>query len=172
MNKSDKMIEDKIATLADYVGRDFMRLARELKELQDIRPDVFIQVVDKIELGRRTAFALARIGRIFSDLGIPDEQLNKIGWAKLNRIGGHLNEENAEQLLELAEHHTYRELDLILKGEEPVEGTKVMLLYLPEADHARVTQLMMEHGAKPSPNGGLTGKEAALMSLLSTHSTT
>lgn len=167
MTISDKTIDDKIAILADYVGRDFMRLARELKELQDIKPDMFIEVVDKLELGKRTAFALARIGRIFGDFDVPDEQLNRIGWAKLNRIGGYLNEENAAHLLSMAESHTYHQLDLILKGQEPVEGTKVMLLYLAEADHIRLSQLMMQHGAKPSPNGGLVGKEAALMAILS-----
>lgn len=167
MTNSKTSLDAKIDVLADYVGRDFMRLARELKELQDLRPDAFMEVVERLSLGRRRAFALARIARLFSELDIPDDQLHRIGWTKLNLIGSHLDAENAQHLLALAESHTAHELDLVLKGKKPVEGAKVMLLYLPEADHAYLSKLMVEHGAKPNPNGGLTGKEAALMNLLS-----
>lgn len=167
MTNSKTSLDAKIDVLADYVGRDFMRLARELRELQDIKPDVFVEVVERLQIGKRRAFALARIARLFSELGIPDDQLHRIGWTKLNRIGGHLDADNARHLLSLAENHTAHELDLILKGSKPIEGAKVMLLYLPEDEHARLSTLLIKHGAKPSPNGGLADKESALMKMLS-----
>lgn len=166
MNDNDPYIDDKIATIADFVGRDFMRLARELRQVQEQRSEIFIEVAEQVGIGRRKAFALARIARIFEDLGIPDERLNRIGWAKLNRLSGHLDEDNAEQLLSLAEESTAYGLDAVLKGEQPIDGAKVLLLYLPEAVHDRFQTLLIKHGAKPKANGGLADKEDALMSLI------
>ena len=166
MTKENAYLDDKIALIADFVGRDFMRLAKELQQVQEQRSDMFIEVADRVGIGRRKAFALARIARIFIDLDIPDERLNRIGWAKLNRISGHLNEDNAIHLLALAEEDTFYELDSILKGKQPVGEAKVLLLHLTEADHAYLCKLLLEHGAKPTGNGGLSGKEEALMNLL------
>ena len=114
MTKEDPYLDDKIAIIADFVGRDFMRLAKELQQVQEKRSDMFIEVAERGGIGRRKAFALARIGRrkafalariarLFDDLDIPDEQLNRIGWAKLNRISGHLDEDNSVHILSLAE---------------------------------------------------------------------
>ncbi|MBB5045265.1 hypothetical protein [Shinella fusca] len=167
MTKEDPYLDDKIAIIADFVGRDFMRLANELQQVQEQRSDMFIEVAERVGIGRRKAFALARIARLFEDLDIPDEQLNRIGWAKLNRISGHLDEDNAVHLLSLAESNTFYELDAILKGKQPIDGAKILLLHLKEADHARLYKLLVEHGAKPTGNGGLSGKEEALVNLLS-----
>lgn len=166
MTNKDPYINDKIATIADFVGRDFMRLARELRQLQEQRSDIFVEVAEQIGVGRRRAYALARIARIFEHLGVPDERLNRVGWAKLNRLSGHLDEDNAEQLLSLAEETTAYGLDAVLKGEQPIDGAKVLLLYLPEAVHDRFQALLIQHGAKLKANGGLADKESALMSLI------
>lgn len=167
MTKEDPYLDDKIATIADFVGRDFMRLAKELRKVQEQRPDIFAEVAEQVGIGKRRAYALARVARIFDDLDVPDERLNRIGWAKLNRLSGHLNEDNAEQLLSLAEETTVYSLDAVLRGEVPVAGARVVLLYLPEAVHDRFQALLVKHGAKPKANGGLTGKENALMGLIS-----
>lgn len=158
--------KEKTALIADFVGRDFMKLARELWQLQEQKPDIFTKVVDQVGIGRRKAFALARIARLFDELGVDDERLNKIGWAKLNRISGHLEPDNAEQLLILAEENTAYGLDAILKGEQPIKEGKFMLLCLPETDHKRLCMALIDHGAKPAINGGLSGKEAALIHIL------
>nr|WP_145959197.1 hypothetical protein [Rhizobium sp. ACO-34A] len=166
MTNKDPYLDEKIATIADFVGRDFMRLARELLQLQEQRSDMFVEVAEQVGIGRRKSFALARIARIFNDLNIPDERLNRIGWAKLNRISGHLDEDNALHLLALAEDYTFYELDAILKGKQPVDGAKVLLLHLPEDIHSRFREVLIKHGARPTASGGLSGKERALANLL------
>ena len=157
---------ERVAVLADYVGKNFMMLARELKQLQDEKPDLFMPVVKQLGMGRRRAFALARIARIFECLKVPDARLNAIGWTKLNRIGTDLDEDNAEVLLSLAETHTAHKLDLILRGTVPADGARVAVFYLPEEDHARLTKLLTQYGAIVGPNGGITNKERALSRFL------
>ncbi|NGO62456.1 hypothetical protein G6N76_02125 [Rhizobium daejeonense] len=166
MSSTHPYTADKAALLADYVGRDFLRLARELRRVQEQRSDLFIEVAEEIGLGRRKAFALARVARIFDDLDIDDLRLNKIGWAKLNKVSSRLNEDNAERLLTLAEEHTSHQLDSVLKGELPVDGARVVLLYFTEEDYALLSKRLLEHGAQLSSNGGIAGKEQALMSLI------
>ena len=75
MTNKDPYLDEKIATIADFVGRDFMRLARELLQLQEQRSDMFVEVAEQVGIGRHKSFALARIARIFNDLNIPDERL-------------------------------------------------------------------------------------------------
>jgi hypothetical protein len=166
MTTKDPYIDDKVAIIADFVGRDFMRLARELRQVQEQRSDLFVEVAKLLGIGQRRAFALARVARLFDELHVPDERLNKIGWAKLNRISGHLDEGNAEQLLSFCEKLTSHGLDVVLKGEQPVDGAKVVLLYLPEEVHDRFRALLLMHGAKPTVSGGLANKEQALASLI------
>lgn len=166
MSNMNPYTADKVALLADYVGRDFLRLARELRRVQEQRSDLFIEVAEEIGLGRRKAFALARVARVFDDLDIDDQRLNKIGWAKLNKISRHLAAHNAEQLLKLAEDHTSYQLDAVLKGELPVGDARVVLLYFTEEDFALLSKRLLEHGAQLSANGGIAGKEQALMKIV------
>lgn len=165
MMNNNSYMEDKVTIIADYVGRDFMKLARELRELQLTKSDVFLEVAKKVGLGERKAFALARIARIFDELNVPDLRLNKIGWAKLQRISSYLDEDNAETLLSLAEEQTDHELSLSLRGESPIAGAKVMVLYLPEDVHSSFRNLLIKFGAKPTSTGRLVGNDEALKRL-------
>jgi len=49
-----------------------------LREIQDEHPDDFVSVARKLKIGRRKAYALARIDRRFHDLGIAPEVTKQI----------------------------------------------------------------------------------------------
>ena len=166
MNRKVSFIEDKAEVIANYIGYDFLNLAEELRDLQDAKPDIFMTVVKMAGLSTRKAYALARISRQFDDLGVPDERLHAIGWTKLQVIGRHLTEENADYLLNLAEHNTVHDLEALLRGERLIEDARVMVLYFSPEEHDLVRGALIRHGAVANGKG-LLKKEAALIALIS-----
>jgi hypothetical protein len=165
MKKKDQSFEGKVEVIANYIGINFIHLAKELRELQEAKPDIFLKVAKMAGLSSRKAYALARISRQFDDLGVPEERLQALGWTKLQIIGRYLSGDNAESLLQLAEQNTVHELESRLRGEPPVEDARVMVFYFSPQDYERLKAKLVKHGAIVSGKG-LLKKEAALMALV------
>lgn len=165
MSNNDLSLEAQVEIIASFIGDNFLRLAKALREIQDEQPDIFLKVVELVGISRRKAYALTRINRQFDDLGVPEERLYYIGWTKLQIVGRYLTNENAEYLLKLGERLTSHDLEARLRGEIPVKNARVVMLYLAPADYARLRTALLKHGAIPSGKG-LIEKEAALMTLI------
>jgi len=165
MNTEEKILAENIQFIRREIDVDLMRVARVLRGIQQERPSEFVAIARKAGVARRRAYALARIAQQFESLGIPDRQLQALGWAKLEMIGRHLTKSNVGQLLELAETHRLHELDAILRGECPVRRARTMILHLSQRDDAVFRRWLVFFGAQPS-GGGLTHKERALRQLL------
>lgn len=163
MEEKSTTASPKAEFIADLIGDNFLRIAKGLQELQDEKPDIFLEVAGLAGLSERKAYALSRLARQFGDL--PEGRLYKIGWTKLQIIGRYLTDENRERLLELAGQHTAHDLEVILRGEEPVEDAKVVRFYLALSDHTRLRAALLKHGAVVSGNG-LANVEPALMALV------
>src|SRR5690606_31170823 len=166
MTKKDLSFDEKVEFIANFIGDNFLRFARALRELQDEQPDILLKVAELAGLCNRKSYALARISRQFDDLGASEERLYSIGWTKLQIIGRYLTEDNGEYLLQLAELNTAHDLEALLRGETPVEDAKVVQFYLSANDYKRLRSKLVTHGAVVSGNG-LAKKELALMKLLS-----
>ncbi|QDB99296.1 hypothetical protein [Mesorhizobium sp. 8] len=67
--------------------------------------------------------------------------------------------------MELAEQNTSHDLEVLLRGETPVEDALVVQLYLTLKDHKRLRAALVKYGAVVSGNG-LSKTEAALMALV------
>ncbi len=149
------------------LGDGLMVAARLLRDLQRDQPADFVRLAEIAGVNRRRAFAMARIGRLFDQRGVPDSRLDQLGWAKLDIIAPHLSDsgDNLEDLLRQAETLRQHELKAYLRGEvfEPDTGT--MILNLPSAQDSRLRSLLMQFGAMPSGNG-LIHKEQALAAIL------
>jgi hypothetical protein len=163
MPKYKSALDEKAEFIASLIGDNFLRLAWALRELQDTQPDIFLKVVDLVGLSPRKAYALTRIARQFDN--VAEERLHFIGWSKLTIIGRYLTENNIEYLLQLAEENTSYDLQVRLRGETPIEGAKVVQLYLAPDNHKRLKTALMKHGAVASGNG-LAKMESALMALV------
>jgi hypothetical protein len=122
-----------------------------------------MKVVGLVGLSPRKSYALARIARQFD--GVPEERLYVIGWTKLVIIGRYLTDDNLEHLLQLAQQNTARDLEILLRGETPIEDAKVVQLYLAPNDYQRLRAALIKYGAVQSGNG-LIKVEAALMALV------
>lgn len=163
MSENKSTLNEQAELIAGFIGDRFLRLAWALRELQDEQPGIFLKVVGLVGLNSRKAYALARIARQFD--GVPEERLYFIGWTKLVIIGRYLTDDNLEHLLQLAQQNTAHDLEVLLRGETPIEDAKVVQLYLAPNDYQRLRAALIKHGAVTSGNG-LIKMEAALMALV------
>ncbi|WP_137113830.1 hypothetical protein [Mesorhizobium sp. GR13] len=165
MATSDVSLQKKVDIAASFIGDNFLRVAKALRKLQDDDPEIFLKVAESLGISRRKAYALARIDRQFTELGVEENRLYVIGWSKLQIVGRYLIGENAEYLLQLAEQNTSHDLEILLRGETPVEDAKVVQLYLAAEDYKRLRATLKKYGAVVSGNG-LAKTEIALMALI------
>ncbi len=114
----------------------------------------------------RTARYPANIDRAYRYLRVPRHRLISIGWTKLAMLADVIDQKNCEELLTLAETFTIQESALILRGREPVEGTRCVLLYLTPPEYAVFETAVVTHGGARTGRG-LFNKEAALIKALS-----
>ena len=149
----------------EMIGDHFLEAARYLREIQDEHPENFVSVARKLKIGRRKAYALARIDRHFHDLGIAPDRLRRIGWTKLQIIASRIDEVNHEELLDLAETHSAYELKKLMDGEEPDPDARCVVLYL-APDQYEIFQLAITAYGGVKSGKGLGDKEAALTEAL------
>ena len=148
------------------VPADFLPLARHLRKWQDTDPEYMPVVAALDGIGRRTAYALARIDRVFGHLPVSREQLLQIGWSKLAILAPYVDDANYQELLDLAEEVTSWELETLLRGGEVSAGTRCMILRLSPDQFDIVEQVLLKYGALRSGRG-LVGKESALVNAFS-----
>jgi hypothetical protein len=144
---------------------EFIELAALLHKLQETEPDDFKTLVSIPQLGRRKGYYLVEIHRAFGDYKDVSPRLNKIGWTKLQIIASHVTPDNLEALLTLAETHTAKNLEAIMRGDQPIIGGRSVLLLFTQEQFAVFSEAILEHGA--TANGqGFIQKETALVSAL------
>ncbi len=156
---------DKALGLSFDVDDNFLDLGRALRRLLHRDPGLFQQIVNKSHLGRRKAYYLVEVSRIFDPLPIPRSRLRKIGWTKLQLIGKHINPDNMEDLLQLAESLSAERLERAMRGEETAEGTRCVLMYFTPKQYAEFKHALVMNGAMESGRG-LVDKEKALINAL------
>jgi hypothetical protein len=153
MATPDISLQKKVDIAASFVADNFLKVAKALRELQDDNPEIFLKVAESLGISRRKAYALARIDRQFTDLGVERNRLHFIGWSRLQIVGRYLTDENAEYLLQLAEQNTSHDLEILLRGETPIEDAKVVQLYLAAEDYKRRRAALTTYGAMVSGDG-------------------
>ena len=158
MLSSSKSVEQNFVTLADL-----------LYELSLTDPEAFQILLQSPNLKRRKGYYLAEIGKHVSQANISKQilkaSLSAIGWTKAQIIARHLNTHNWSDLIACATTHTARDLKLQMKGIEPLEKTKTVLLSLSPKDHKLLVEALLNHGASSSGNGH-ANKETALMKMV------
>lgn len=156
--------------IGEALNGSMMTAARTLREIRDRQSQDLAEVAKRAEISLRKAHALARIATIFDSRGLPNQRLERIGWAKLDILGGHIADDgrNLETLLSLAEQYSQLELKRRLQqGTVPESRHASMLLHLPEAQDRRFRRLLTRFGAK-TMGKGLAYKEQALIALMDT----
>lgn len=163
MSKTSKNELAEIA--ADLKQRRFLRAAKFFRTLQDTEPSEVGEVAQLIVVSRRQAFYLAKVHRVFSELGVSSERLEAIGWTKLKILARRINASNCELLLDMAETCTARQIKFFVRDKLPVPGERCVTLYFTPNQHAVFETAVLAHGGAKSGKG-LMGKEAALIKAL------
>ncbi len=159
---------DRAIALAEDVDDNFLELGKALRQLNDRDPDLFQKVYNKTKVGRRLAYYLVEISRVFDPLPVPRSRLKKIGWTKLQLIGKHVNANNLDDLLELAETNSTKALERQLRGEKPLGNSHCVLMYFSPQDFEELEEALVEHGATRLKirRGAMQGREEALLHLI------
>ena len=165
MTISTEDLFDKAMALSGDVDDNFLELGKALRQLQDRDPDLFHKIVAKSNLGRRKAYYVVEVSRIFDPLPVPRARLRKIGWTKLQLIAKHVDASNLEDLLKLAESENTKELKRRMKGEKPMGNAHCVLMYFTPKQYAELEAALLKNGATRSGRG-LVDKEEALINAL------
>lgn len=152
-------------TIANAMSKDFLTLARRLREVQDFDPDMFSQVIKAAGIGKRRAYALIQIDNCFRKLDFDRDRLLGVGWAKAVILARHVGQQNCEKLLSLAEEHTVHNLAVFLSGGAPNAKQRVVLLYFSTEEYELFEQMVRFFGATREGRG-LAGKEQALVAVM------
>ena len=151
--------------LISRLDDSFLELGSLLRQLQETSPHDFKALISTAQLRRRKGYYLVDIDRAFGGNEQLRPRLNKIGWTKLAMIAKHVTQDNREDLLQLAEAHTARNLQAIMRGDEPIIGGRVILLHFTGEQFAAFSKAILAHGAIQNGDGFI-GKEMALIDAL------
>jgi hypothetical protein len=155
----------KALELAAQGDEAFLELAKALRQLQDRDPELFNKAMQKAKLGRRKAYYLVDVSRGFDGLPIPKSRLRKVGWTKLGMMAKHVDKANVEEWIELAENHTTKQLETLLRGEEAPDNSHCVLMYFTPEQYAELEQILLRNGGARSGRG-IQNKETALLRAL------
>lgn len=108
---------------------------------------------------------MVRVNRTFRQLRIDENHLVALGWPKLIILVDHISLGNRQQLLELADKVTAKELASILGHRFT---TKRMVLRLTQDQYRVLAEAILAHGGVRSERDPdvLSGKEEALVQAL------
>ncbi len=166
----DKKTDIEIDLMASLAGAGLFRAAQNLREIEDEHPEQFPLIAKLLGMECRDASMLARVARIYKELEIEKARLTSLGWPKLVVLSEHIEYSNKREFLELAEKTTARDLARIL-SQQPA-GTRPVVFYFDDEGYHRLEQSLLAHGARRRRRSweGLSGKEAALLRMLSSGS--
>ena len=145
----------------------FLDFARALRRLRDYSNDLFHKLVRELGISQRKAYYLVDVAARTDGLAIPDKRLVAIGWTRLAIVAPHLTRDNAEELIGLAEANTARDLETLMRGEDPGGNERCVQLYLGARQYALYRDAILAHGGK-AVGRGLVGQERALMRIIAT----
>ncbi len=164
MATNQEMVE-RIKTLAGAIDETFLELGRILKTLQDSNQEDFNAAIASSGLGRRKAYYLVAIDRVFSRIPAPKPRLQKIGWTKLALLTTRIDKTNFAEMLRAAERHTAKELEAWLAGERPEGKKRAFLAYL-DSESYEVLEIAFARVGGVKHQRGYSNKGAALSALV------
>lgn len=165
MPLSTEDLYDRAKTLSKDVEDNFLDLGRYLRQLQDRDPKLFSDLWQKTALGRRKAYYLVEVSKVYDPLPIPRSRLKKIGWTKLQLVARVINKDNWQELLETAEQYPTKQLEKLMKGEKAMQNAHCVLMYFSPKQYKDLEEELLKNGGERSGRGILR-KEEALMRLI------
>ncbi|MFD0848626.1 hypothetical protein [Sphingosinicella xenopeptidilytica] len=151
--------------LIDHSKSRLLETASLLRKVRDENRDEFRSVATKLRMRLRKAYHLAQIDEALSDMDIPAERMQRLGWTKLSILAAYGKKETIDDLLDVAEDCTAHELKMYIHKGGIDPGGRTVVLHFDKEQYALLEEALRAKGAEPHPRG-LLGKEAALMRLV------
>lgn len=155
----------KAVSLAKDFDDNFLDLAKTLRQLLDRDPQMFQDVYTKSDIGRRKAYYLVEISRAFDQLPASRARMKKIGWTKLQVMSKYVTKDNIDEMLGLAEEHSAKELESIMRGGKPTDNAHCVLMYFSPKQYDVLERAMLKNGGTRSGRGILDKEEALIAAL-------
>jgi hypothetical protein len=158
-------IHDRDNLAADFAGDGFLSIAKRFRQLEDEDPKLLDVIVKLLDVDRADADFMVRVNRTFRRLRVNENHMAALGWPKLIVLVDHISLGNRQQLLELADKVTAKELASIL-GQRFT--TKRMVLRLTQDQYRVLAEAILAYGGVQSEGDSdeLSGKEEALVQAL------
>lgn len=155
-----------MADLKTHPKSDFLARGRTLDAIHTLKPDAFALAAKAAGVGLRTAYGLVQVHRRFGSKPAWRARLERVGWTRLY-IAARADPEkwSTKQLLGLAETHTAHDLEVVLKGDVPLQNARVVVLRFTLEQYVLFERVLLAHGAEPAGKG-LKGREDALIKAL------
>jgi hypothetical protein len=125
----------------------------------------FKNIIRDGALSRRTAYYLPKVGQIIRTARLSTSRAQRIGWTKLQIIGGKMNGKNAARLLKLAEENNAQLLKRLVRENSPHQKPHCVLLYFSTEQYHQFKRAVLQHGGS-SAGRGLVGKEEAILRII------
>jgi hypothetical protein len=148
-----------------------LELALSLQAVREKNPERFQKTYTDAGIGRRTAYALAKVAkRLQPFMEKYRDQMEEIGWTKLEIIADHLTKENARERLGEAKTNTVPQLKVLFRdGSPPAKASapelRVVQLYFTQEDYEKFASAILDHGGERTGRG-LRNQEQALLTII------
>jgi hypothetical protein len=149
-------------SLAIEFEQNFLEIGHALLELYELDPAEFHHALQSAKLGRRKGYYLIAIARAFGSAPVSKYRLRRIGWTKLAMLSPHIDKYSCNQLLALAEEFTAKELETILRGEDPASKERTIVLYYSQEDYDVLEAALIAFGGIKTGRVMLNREEALL----------
>jgi hypothetical protein len=164
-------LKQSIRTLAKSPrNQSWFDLSRKLDWLHRRDRSEFHDIFREGNLNQRTAYYLRNVGRVIRIANLTISQAERVGWTKLQIIGGSLIEdkENARKvarLLKLAEQNNAQELRRLVSKKRAKSKPNCVLLYFTDKQYEQLKGALIDQKAI-SKGRGIVGKEEAIMRMI------
>lgn len=143
----------------------FLDLAALLRKLKEKSPTDFKTLSSIPQLGRRKAYYLLSIDRVFGGQPHLRERLMKVGWTRLAFVAPHVMPDDVEDALLFAEMNSAWAIQEAVKGKGLPVGARSVLLHFKSEQFSYFAQEIVKHGAVKNGEG-FVDKEVAVITAL------
>ena len=169
----DEMTEE-VIQIAKQGDAHFLQLAKVLRELHDTLTsvggvssmEVLEHCIKKAKIGKRKAYYLIEIDRVYGPMKTSRKRLAALGWTKLAVMAKCVEEKSLGDWLKMAEANTVEYIKAFLASKE--NPTNIITLRLTDKQYSVVAGTLMTNGAYMTEAGGIANKEAAMVKVCHT----
>ena len=146
---------------------DFLTIGEYIWRAHNELDEPMETIADRMGMGIRKAYYLAEVFDCFDRLPVPRDRLLSVGWKKLQMLSDIIDQDNFDELIELAAKNPVHRIKDVLDGVQYAGRKHALVLNFTDEQYNLFKDILLAHGAKPGARGrGLKDKEKAIENLL------